>query len=225
MPPSAPISIVSKSDPSILDLFTSLLAVGTTSSMATQVVTEISRKVVRAFLHSQRVPASASVTLIPVLRAGLPMYVAASPLFPDSNTALVQCSKEKSTHGPSSVRVEWMGSNPIEVAQNSADSTERRLIILDSILATGDTLLKLCDELSNIGGSERRVTVLCCYASPQALAAVAGHEVVHSIVVAHEADTVDEHGYVVPYTNGDLGDKLFGKKPSPGDQSRPVDVS
>ena len=148
------------------------------------------------------------------------MYVAASPLFPNSYTALVQCSKEKSARGPSSVHVEWMGDNPVEAAQSSAAPTERRMIILETILATRATLLKLCDELSNISGLERQVTVLCCYASPKALAAVAGHEVVHSIVVAHRADTVDEGGYLVPYTHGDLKDKLFEKKSSPRNQPK-----
>ena len=215
MPSRAPISILSNSDPSILNLFTPVLSAETTAPAVTQAVTEISRQVVRAFLRSQTLPAS--VTLIPVLRAGLPMYVAASPLFPNSNTALVTCSKDdKSKHGRSSVRLEWMGNNPVEAARSSAAFIEQRIIILDSILATGATLLKLCDELSNISGLKRQVTVLCCYASPEGLAAVAAHEVVHSIVVAHRADTINEHGYVVPWTHGDLGDKLFGEKSSSG---------
>ena len=211
----APVSILSSRDSSILDMFTTFLSANATAPMTIQVVTEISKKVIQAFLSSQSLPASTQVTLIPVLRAGLPMYVAASPVFPNSDTALVQCSKDKSAHGPSSVRVEWMGSNPTEAARRTTASTERRLIILDTVLATGATVLKLCDELSDIVGSERQVTVLCCYASPQALASVADHQAVHSIFVAHEADTVDQHGYLVPYTNGDVGDKLFGKKITP----------
>lgn len=97
----------------------------------------------------------------------------------------------------------------------SKEEQGQRFIILDTILATGATILKLCDELSDVPGSEHRITVLSCYASPQALAAVACHPAVHSIVVAHQADTVDEHGYLVPYTHGDMGDKMFGKKMAP----------
>lgn len=208
----APVFILSSRDSSILNLFATLLSTNVTAPVAIQVVTEISKKVIQAFLSSQSIPASPQVTLIPVLRAGLPMYVAASPAFPESDTVLVQCSKDKSAHGPGSVRIEWMGTNPTEAARLSAASTERRLIILDTVLATGATVLRLCDELSDVTGSKRQVVVLCCYASPQALAAVADHHAVHSIFVAHEADTVDEHGYLVPYTNGDVGDKLFGKK-------------
>ncbi|KAL8831863.1 MAG: hypothetical protein Q9191_000615 [Dirinaria sp. TL-2023a] len=208
----APIYLLSSRDPSILTLFTTFLSANATPPMTIQVVTEISKRVVHAFLDSQNLPASTQVTLIPVLRAGLPMYVAASPIFPNSDTALVQCSKDKSTHGHDSVRVEWMGTNPTEAALRPAFSKERRMVILDTILATGDTLLKFCDELLDIDGPERHITVLCCYASPQALAAVAHHRAVHSVFVAHEAETVDDDGYLVPYTNGDVGDKLFGKK-------------
>lgn len=219
---NATVTILSSNDSSILSLFPTLLSANATACMTIQVVTEISTRVISAFLASQVLPASAPVTLIPVLRAALPMYVAASPLFPNSNTALVRCFKNKATHGPDSVQVEWMGSNPTEATsleqQHGNPPKEQqppRLIILDTILATGATILKLCDELSSVPGSENRVTVLSCYASPQAIAAVACHSAVHSIVVAHQADTVDEHGYLVPYTNGDMGDKLFGKKMAP----------
>lgn len=108
-----------------------------------------------------------------------------------------------------------MGTDPTKAARHPAASQERRIVILDTILATGDTILKLCDELSDIGGPERYITVLCCYASPQALTAVADHRGVHSIFVAHQAETVDDDGYLIPYTNGDLGDKLFGRKQTP----------
>ena len=86
------------------------------------------------------------------------------------------------------------------------------MIILDTVIGSGATVLKLCDELSKIGGLQRQVTVLCCYASPPGLAAVAAHPAVHSVFVAHRSDRLDEHGWLVPYTHGDIGDKLFGPK-------------
>lgn len=118
-------------------------------------------------------------------------------------------------HGSRSVQVEWLGAHPAKMAvpeHSGGNGKEKHLIILDTILATGDTMLKLCDELSDTLDLETHVTVLCCYASPQAVAAVADHPIVRSIFVAHLADIVDEHGYLVPSTNGDMGDKLFGKK-------------
>ena len=116
--------------------------------------------------------------------------------------------------------MEWMGTDPTEVTTREGSSDawkEQRFVILDTVMATGATVVRLCDELSSIPGLRNQVTILSCYASPQAIAAVAVHPAVHSIFVAHRADTVDEHGYLVPYTNGDMGDKLFGKKKSFGE--------
>jgi 4a-hydroxytetrahydrobiopterin dehydratase len=157
------------------------------------------------------------VTLIPILRGALPMYVAAYPLFSDSDSILVRCSKDKELHGPESVIVEWMGRKPLAHAahgdghargqQLPEKGVERRhLVILDTVLATGDTVVKLCNELHALQSSpsETRevgpglITVLSCYASPQALAAVAAHLTVGLIFVAHRAERVDEHGYLVP---------------------------
>ena len=208
----APIRVLSNHDSTIIDMFAVLWDPDASASASLQAVTNIGRKVVEAFLASTHLSPSTQVTLIPVLRAGLPMYVAASPLFSASDTALVQCFRDKSTNGAQSVHVNWMGANPSETTLHSHISSERHLIILDTILATGATILKLCDELSNRPAFKRKVTVLCCYASPQALSKIAGHRAVHSVIVAHQADTVDDNGYLIPSTHGDMGDKLFGKK-------------
>ena len=162
------------------------------------------------------------------------MYVAAYPLFANNHTVLVRCSKDKALHGPESVIVEWMGERPRACISREDDHTishpqsepHKRVVILDTIPATGDTVVKLCNELvmphssmqqagllSERGNENQRfITVLSCYASPHAVAAVAAHSAIESIFVAHLAETVDEAGYLVASTNGDVGDKLFGRK-------------
>jgi 4a-hydroxytetrahydrobiopterin dehydratase len=254
----ATVMVVSQSDPSILDLFPDFLSPDTSRPEMTSIVCEMSTKVVHAFLSSFHPPPPPhttahppiAVALLPILRGALPMYVATYPLFPNPDTILVRCSKDKNRHGPESVIVEWMGARPqqghadqrhhdnnnnnnnknidVSHSQYSEPDTQMQIVILDTILATGDTVVKLCDELfaprSNTpdqaeqpslkpeGEPRRFVTVLSCYASPQAIAAVAAHPAVAAIWVAHLADTVDEYGYLVSYTHGDVGDKLFGKK-------------
>lgn len=149
----------------------------------------------------EKEPGLKEATLIPVLRGGLPMYVAAQEALPDAGALLVRCSKLKST---TTVQVEWLGGRP---------PPDRPVILLDTLIATGDTLLKLCDELEEVApGRKGWVIVASCYASPEGLAAVVSHPVVARIFTAAKSHTVDEHGYVVPYTHGDIGDKLFGSK-------------
>ncbi|KAF6799450.1 hypothetical protein CSOJ01_12512 [Colletotrichum sojae] len=125
-------------------------------------------------------------TLIPVLRGGLPMF----------------------TKGSDCVIVDWSGRRPFPQAPGDG-----RLIVLDTVIATGDTVAKLCDELWELSGRrERSVVVMCCYVAPSALVRLSRHLVVQYIVVARRAEGCDVAGYLVPTANGDIGDKLFGEK-------------
>ena len=217
---NADIHVVSKTDPSIHKLFPHLLASDIPSSATRKTVTDISAAVIKAYIAANNVELGQHVILIPILRAALPMYVAACALLPASEVALVRCSKDKEHRGPESVMVEWMGRKPIERAEQGENDQLRRpgeqqCLVLDTVLATGDTVLRLCDDLWKASLEKNRraqVVVLCCYASPEALARIAAHSAVVSIFVARQADTVDEQGYLVPYTHGDMGDKLFGER-------------
>ncbi|UDD55962.1 hypothetical protein AFCA_003545 [Aspergillus flavus] len=147
-------------------------------------------------------------TMIPILRGALPMYVAAAPLFPTTTCILARCSKKK---GTKEVVVEWPGRRPFPPAED-----EGKIVVLDTLVATGDTVVRVCEELwemsSGTGGAgrERSVVVLCCYAAPEALERIAACPVVEYVVVAMRAERCDEHGYLVPYTHGDIGDKIYG---------------
>jgi 4a-hydroxytetrahydrobiopterin dehydratase len=108
--------------------------------------------------------------------------------------------------GTQEVVVDWLGRRPLPPA-----SDDGKIVILDTIIATGDTVVKLCEELWEMsGGLPRSVVVLCVYAAPEALERVARCPVVEYVVVGRRAERCDERGYLVPYTNGDIGDKIFG---------------
>lgn len=51
---------------------------------------------------------------------------------------------------------------------------------------------------------------MSCYAAPAALQRLAAHPFVKNIVVPREARRYDDSGYLAPYTNGDIGDKIYG---------------
>ncbi len=53
--------------------------------------------------------------------------------------------------------------------------------------------------------------MLACYASPTSSCAVARHEMVKRGFVGFQADLVHTEGFFVPYTNGYVGNKMFGK--------------
>lgn len=206
-PSHAPVVTVFHASPKIQSLFPTFIDQATSASSMEATVQALTAEVVRA--ARQRSPqhqlgAASPVTLVPILRGGLPMYAAASQLFPASSCVLVR--GYRAAKEGAAPRLEWLGRRPFPLVPEGA-----HVVLLDTVIATGGTILAICDELMALSGpGERYITILSCYVSPVGLEAVAKHPLVREIVVAAEAEGVDEKGYTVPYP-GDIGDKLYGK--------------
>jgi uracil phosphoribosyltransferase len=87
------------------------------------------------------------------------------------------------------------------------DLSGRRVIICDPMLATGGSLVKVCDLVKQRGATE--IHALCLIASRAGLDHFCGfHPAVKVACVAIDED-LNEHGFIVPGL-GDAGDRLFG---------------
>lgn len=202
----ATIAILFGENAKLQQLFPEFLSSTTTSAEMQQVVQEMTKEVVETAKDLAIPRTISTVALIPILRGALPMYVAAQSLFTKPESILVRGYRANHSEP---VRLDWLGRAP-----STADLTERHILIMDTVIATGGTILKICDELMSLGGDSKRgrcITILACYVSPIGLTAVAKHPLVRAVIAAVKADGVDEHGYTIPYP-GDVGDKLFGKK-------------
>ncbi|KAI0508581.1 uracil phosphoribosyltransferase-domain-containing protein [Xylaria bambusicola] len=167
------------------------------------VVGSMTVEVVRVAKERNEQLGKVPVTLVPILRGALPMYVAASGLFESPSCGLVRGIRAKEN---TDAQIEWLGRRPYPLIPQHG-----HIVLLDTVIATGGTILSICNELLGLSGPrERYITVLSCYVSPIGLRAVAEHPLIREVVVAARAESVDENGYVVPYP-GDVGDKLFGK--------------
>lgn len=103
-------------------------------------------------------------------------------------------------------QLDWLGQRPYPVA-----GADAQIVILDTVIATGGTILKICNEIQSRGEvATKCITIIACYVSPTGLAGLTAHPLVREMVVAAKAESVDDNGYVVPYP-GDIGDKLYGK--------------
>jgi uracil phosphoribosyltransferase len=141
------------------------------------------------------------VLLIPVLRAGIAMWMEANAFFGGPETCFVQCTKEKGTRN---VRVLW----PSVPALGA-----KAVLVLDTVIATGDTINAVCRILREAqGGGAAELHVVSCYASPEGIQAISDARLGVQLTVGAISETVDAAGYLVPRINGDAGDKLFGKK-------------
>lgn len=138
------------------------------------------------------------VVLVPVLRAGLSMWNAANVKYGMAETIFLEGRKDRQT-----------GEAKVELRKN-LDLTDKNLIILDPIIATGSTLFAVLERLRT-NGTPKSLTVLTCYAAPEGVTNIQKTVKDIQIVVGCLAKGVDKQGYLFPATNGDLGDKLYGK--------------
>jgi phosphoglycolate phosphatase len=139
--------------------------------------------------------------LVPVARAGMAMWPVASAQLGSPPCCFAIAKKDKAAR-------------TVEVQLSSGPTgAERSLLIVDTVSATGDTVVAVAAALRQ-RCPHSRIEVAICYASPEAVAAISGSPVVDRLVVGTLAAGVDG-GWLVPRTNGDVGDKLFGAAATP----------
>jgi uracil phosphoribosyltransferase len=89
------------------------------------------------------------------------------------------------------------------------DMHERDAIVLDPMLATGNSAVAAVDRLKESG--PKSIRFVCLLAAPEGLATFHRHHPEVPVYTAAVDRQLDEHGYIVPGL-GDAGDRLFGTK-------------
>jgi len=134
--------------------------------------------------------------LVPVLRAGLGMVPAITAMLSPVEVAHVGLRRDEATLKANL----YLNALP-------ASLSGRRVVICDPMLATGGTLIEVCNLVLARGASS--VVVLCLIASVPGMRAFrAAHRGV-PVACAGLDPELDDRGYIVPGL-GDAGDRLFG---------------
>ena len=89
------------------------------------------------------------------------------------------------------------------------DMHERDAIVLDPMLATGNSAVAAVERLKETG--PRSIRFVCLLAAPEGLARFQGHHPDVPVYTAAIDRQLNEHGYIVPGL-GDAGDRIFGTK-------------
>lgn len=136
--------------------------------------------------------------LIPILRAGLGMVEGILKLVPAAKVGHVGLYRDPETMKP----VEYYVKLPTDV-------TERELIVIDPMLATGGSAIAAIQVLKDRGCHQ--IKLMCLVAAPEGIKAMQEAHPDVDIYTAAIDERLNEHGYIVPGL-GDAGDRLFGTK-------------
>lgn len=136
------------------------------------------------------------VALIPILRAGLGMVDGMLDLIPAAKVGHVGLYRDPETLEA----VEYFVKLP-------SDISERQLMVLDPMLATGASAIAAIDALKKRGADSMKFVGLV--AAPEGVEALSKAHPDVDIYVAALDEKLNEHAYIVPGL-GDAGDRLFG---------------
>ena len=138
------------------------------------------------------------VAVCPILRAGVGMLDAVLSLIPGARVGYIGLYRDEKTLQP----VEYFNKLPQDIA-------ERDVILLDPMLATGNSTAAAVDRVKAAGA--RSVRLIAIIAAPEGVARIHGEHPDVKIVVAALDRELNEHGFIVPGL-GDAGDRLYGTK-------------
>jgi uracil phosphoribosyltransferase len=148
-------------------------------------------------MTAQRI-AGKKVAVCPVLRAGIGMLDGVLSLISSARVGFIGMYRDEETLEP----VEYYVKLP-------ADMAERDAIVLDPMLATGNSSAAAIAEVKKAGA--RSVILVCLVAAPDGIERVHGeHPDVHIVCAAIDRG-LNERGFIVPGL-GDAGDRLYGTK-------------
>ena len=142
--------------------------------------------------------AGKKVAVCPILRAGVGMLDGVLSLISSARVGFIGMYRDEETLQP----VEYYAKLPADVA-------DRDVILLDPMLATGNSTAHAVKLVKDAGASS--VRLISIIAAPEGIANI---ETTHSdvqIVVAAIDRQLNERGYIVPGL-GDAGDRLYGTK-------------
>jgi len=134
--------------------------------------------------------------LVSILRAGNGILDGVLDLVPEASVGHVGLYRDPATL----VAVEYYFKVP-------EDMSERLAIVIDSMLATGNSAIAAVQRVKDSGAPE--IKLVCLLAAPEGLAAFTEAHPDVQVIIAAIDERLDEHGYIVPGI-GDAGDRLYG---------------
>jgi len=138
------------------------------------------------------------VAVCPILRAGVGMLDGVLSLISSARVGFIGMYRDEETLEP----IEYYAKLPADVA-------ERDVILLDPMLATGNSTAAAIKTVKGAGATS--VRLIAIIAAPEGIERITRDHPDVQIVVAAIDRGLNERGYIVPGL-GDAGDRLYGTK-------------
>lgn len=137
-----------------------------------------------------------TITIVPVLRAGLGMIDGILEVMPEARVGHLGLARDEQTLEPQA----YLNKLPTDLESGP-------VILVDPMLATGGSASAALDMLRNAGASDIRM--ICLVAAPEGIARLHNDHPDITIYAAALDDRLNEKGYIVPGL-GDAGDRMYG---------------
>ncbi len=134
----------------------------------------------------------------PILRAGMGFLEGMLDLVPSARVAHIGLYRDPSTLEA----VEYYFKAPEDVA-------DRLVIVMDPMLATGNSAVAAVEKLK--GRGVKNLRLMCLLAAPEGLETFTAVHPDVPVWIAAIDDRLNDHGYIMPGL-GDAGDRMFGTK-------------
>jgi uracil phosphoribosyltransferase len=138
------------------------------------------------------------VAVCPVLRAGLGMLDGVLSLISGARVGFIGLYRDEETLQP----VEYFVKLPNDIA-------ERDVIVLDPMLATGNSTAAAIETIKAAGATS--IVVIAIIAAPEGIERVVADHPDVRIVVSSIDRGLNEHGFIIPGL-GDAGDRLYATR-------------
>jgi uracil phosphoribosyltransferase len=178
----------------LVDELTLLLTYEATKDLATEDVE------IETPLERTTVPriSGKKVAVCPILRAGVGMLDGVLSLISGARVGFIGLYRDEETLQA----IEYYVKLPADIA-------ERDVILLDPMLATGNSTVSAIETVKKAGATS--IVLIAIIAAPEGLERISSAHPDVRVVVAAVDRQLNEHGFIVPGL-GDAGDRLYGTK-------------
>ncbi|MFA7428736.1 MAG: uracil phosphoribosyltransferase [Rhodospirillaceae bacterium] len=143
--------------------------------------------------------AGKKLAVVPILRAGVGMADGLLELVPGARVGHIGLYRDHDTH------------QPHEYLVKLPEAAGRTFILVDPMLATGNSAVHAVDVLNRHGVADESILFLALVAAPEGVRTFhAAHPSV-GVYVAALDDHLNDQAYILPGL-GDAGDRLFGTR-------------